>query len=100
MNFLEFEDAGRKMTCRSASSPATPGTMWWWIDISGESQRYTAFRTDPSDTPENLKPRVIAFYEQLLADRARPREFRQPWGRGGAAAKPQPTTAPEDPGVA
>ena len=94
MTFMEFEDGGRTMTCRRASSPATPGTMWWWIDISGESQRYTAFRAERGDTAENLKPRVIAFYAKLLADRARPREFHQPWKRPAQApaadAAPQP----------
>jgi hypothetical protein len=83
MDFLEFEDNGRKLTCRSASSPATPGTSWWWLDVTGESQRYAAFRTDPSDTPENLRTRMIAHYAQLLVDRARPREIRPRWSRPG-----------------
>jgi hypothetical protein len=64
----------------AASSPATPGTNWWWVSITGESQRYAAFRTSPDDTPATLKPRVVAYYEQLLADRARPREIRTGWG--------------------
>lgn len=85
MDFMEFEDNGRTLTCRSASSPATPGTTWWWLAVSGESQRYAAFRTETGDTPENLRPRLVAYYEQLLADRARPREFRPHWsGRAGA----------------
>jgi hypothetical protein len=88
MDFLEFEDGGRTLTCRSASSPATPGTTWWWLDVTGESQRYAAFRTDPGDTPENLKPRILASYAQLLADRARPREVRARWSRPAQAAKP------------
>jgi hypothetical protein len=36
------------------SSPATPGTNWWWLEVTGENQRYAAFRTEPTDTPENL----------------------------------------------
>jgi hypothetical protein len=87
MDFLEFEDDGRTLTCRSGSSPATPGTTWWWLDVTGETQRYAAFRTDPGDTPENLRPRILASYAQLLADRARPREFRPRWSRPAAAAK-------------
>jgi hypothetical protein len=86
MDFLEFENNGRTLTCRSASSPATPGTTWWWLDVTGESQRYAAFRTAPDDTPENLRPRILASYEQLLIDRARPREFKPRWSR--PAAKP------------
>jgi hypothetical protein len=88
MNFLEFEDDGRKITCRSASSPATPGTTWWWLDVSGETQRYATFRTEPTDTPENLRPRILAFYAQMLIDRARPREFRPRWGRPARPADP------------
>lgn len=95
MNFLQFEDSGRTLTCRSASSPATPGTNWWWMDVSGESQRWAAFRTESSDTPENLRPRIVAYYEQLLADRARPREVRPHWSQRGAAAKRAGETAEE-----
>jgi hypothetical protein len=81
MDFVEFQDGDRTFTCRAASSPATPGTLWWWISITGESQRYAAFRTEADDTSPNLRPRVLAYYAQLLADRARPREIRAPWGR-------------------
>ena len=87
MNFLQFEDGGRTLTCRSASSPATPGTNWWWMDVSGESQRWAAFRTESNDTPENLQPRIAAYYQQLLADRARPRELRPHWSQRAAARK-------------
>jgi hypothetical protein len=80
MDFMQFEDNGRTLTCQSASSPATPGTNWWWLEVSGESQRYAAFRTEPGDTLENLRPRIVAYYLQMLADRARPREFRPRWG--------------------
>ena len=86
MDFLEFEDDGRKLTCRSESSPATPGTTWWWLDVTGESQRWAAFRTEPGDTPENLRPRILAAYAQLLADRARPREIRSRWTRKAPGA--------------
>jgi hypothetical protein len=78
---LAFQDDGRTFTCHAASSPATPGTMWWWVSISGETQRYAAFRTEAGDNPTSLKRRVIAYYAQLLADRARPREIRTSWGR-------------------
>ena len=86
MDFLEFENGGRTLTCRSASSPGTPGTMWWWIDVTGESQRYATFRTSPSDRPENLKPRIVAAYQKVLDDRARPREVRPRWVKPAAPA--------------
>jgi len=94
MDFVEFEDNGRTLTCRSASSPATPGTDWWWVAVTGESQRYAAFRTDPGDTPENLRPRIVAYYEQLLVERARPREVRARWGQRPGEKKAEPQGEP------
>ena len=94
MNFMQFENDGRTLTCRSASSPATPGTTWWWLEVTGESQRYAAFRTETTDTPENLRPRIVAHYEHLLAERARPATFRPRWSRPAVAAAP---AAPADP---
>jgi len=91
MDFLQFEDDGRTLTCRSATSPATPGTTWWWLEVTGENQRYAAFRTEPTDTPENLRPRIAAHYANLLAERARPRVFRQHWTGRPKATPPQNT---------
>ena len=81
MDALQFSDGERTFTCTSASSPATPGTLWWWVSISGEAQRYAAFRAELGDTPRSLRPRVLGFYEKLLADRARPRMVPQRWGQ-------------------
>jgi hypothetical protein len=92
MKGMQFEDVGHTFVCEPASSPATPGTLWWWVTISGESQRYAAFRVEPNDTPASLRPRVLAYYAQLLADRARPRLTRPSWAErksanaGGGAA--------------
>jgi hypothetical protein len=93
MEFMEFESEGRTLTCRSASSPATPGMNWWFYAVTGESQRYAAFRTEPSDTPENLRPRILAAYAKVLADRARPQEFRPRWSRPAPAAEAAPPPA-------
>ena len=86
MESVQFENDGHVFTCRTGPSPATPGTDWWWMQVAGESQRYAAFRTAPGDNEKNLQPRIIAYYAQLLADRARPREFRPAW------TKPAPKT--------
>lgn len=76
MDFMEFKDGERTFSCRRASSPATPDTLWWWLAITTETQRFAAFRAEPTDTAANLRPRIEAYYAKLLADRARPREFR------------------------
>jgi hypothetical protein len=86
MEFMEFEHEGRKLICRSEASPATPGTNWWFYSVTGESQRYAGFRTQPGDTPENVRPRIVAAYAKVLADRARPQEFRPRWSRPAPAA--------------
>lgn len=81
MKLMEFKDGDRTFVCRAESSPATPGTLWWWVSISGESSRYAAFRTASSDTEEELRPRILAYYAQLLADRERPAMVRQHWAQ-------------------
>ena len=89
MEAVEFQDDGRTFTCEAGSSPATPGTNWWWVSISGEAQRYAAFRTQPGDTPASLRPRVLAYYAQLLADRARPRATHSSWSQRRNVARPE-----------
>ena len=79
MDFVEFLDDERTFTCRAASSPATPGVVWWWMSVTGESQRYAAFRANSSDTQANLRPRILEYYAQLLAGRARVPEVRSHW---------------------
>ncbi len=87
LDLVEFQDGERTFTCRAESSPATPGTLWWWISVTGENQRYAAFRAEVDDTAPTLRPRVLAYYEQLLADRARPREIRSHWSQRRPAQK-------------
>jgi hypothetical protein len=88
MGRFEFVEDGRTFTCERDSSPATPGTQWWWLRVSGDSLRYAAFTSKPSDTQAQVKPRMIAYYTQILADRARPPAPRSPWGRRPAAPAP------------
>lgn len=87
MNALEFQDGDRTFTCHAATSPATPGIAWWWVSITGESQRYAAFRTQEDDTPPNLRSRILAYYAELVAIRARPRENGSHWAQRRAAPK-------------
>jgi hypothetical protein len=90
MNQLSFESEGRTFTCEAASSQATPDTIWWWVSVSGDSMRYAAFHKAKGDTAANVKSRVIAYYEKVLADRARPPLPRPQWGRPpGSTNKPK-----------
>lgn len=100
MNGLQFQDGDRTFTCQAASSPATPGTLWWWVSITGESQRYAAFRTQEDDEPDTLRPRILAYYAQLIADRERPREIRSHWTHrrpAQKAAEPVPGASGDTP---
>jgi hypothetical protein len=94
MKLMEFTDGDRTFVCRAESSPATPGTLWWWMSVTGESARYAAFRAESGDTERELRPRILAYYAQLLADRARPALFKMHWAQRRAA-----TNAPETGGA-
>jgi hypothetical protein len=85
---VQFDENGRTFTCIAASSPATPGTNWWWVSISDEKQRYGAFRTSDDDTESGLRHRVLAYYAQLIADRERAPIFKPHWAQRRAVAKP------------
>jgi hypothetical protein len=90
MERMDFTDGDRTFTCRAEGSAATPGTLWWWVSITGESSRYAAFRAEAGDTALALRPRVVAYYEELLAVRARPVVTRAHWSqrrRAESAAK-------------
>ena len=93
---FEFADGDRVFTCERGSSPATPGTQWWWVKVTGDGQRYAAFPSKAGDSRANVEPRILAYYTQLLADRARPPAPRPGWGgrRPGAPNASATTAAP------
>jgi len=97
MNAVQFDDVGRTFTCEPGPSPATPGVLWWWITVSGETNRYAAFRVEPTDTPVSLKPRVLTYYAQLLADRARPPITRPAWTQRKGVKPAESPPAASDP---
>ena len=85
MGRFEFVEDGRTFSCERETSPATPGTQWWWLRVSGDTLRYAAFVARPGDTQATVKPRMVAYYVQILADRARPPAPRSAWGRRPSA---------------
>lgn len=82
-----FVDAGRTFTCRVETARAPRVDAWWWFEVSTERHaRHAPFRATPGDTPDDVRARVVAYYDDLLARRAAPS---QPyWQR-----RPTPTTA-------
>jgi len=101
MKALEFQEGDRTFTCKAESSPATPDTLWWWVSITGESQRYAAFRTQEGDAPQNLRPRIVAYYSRMVAERERPRDIPTHWGKRRTTTEPgaagSPGESPERP---
>ncbi|HVD60497.1 MAG TPA: hypothetical protein VNC11_06460 [Gemmatimonadaceae bacterium] len=93
MDGMQFSSDGLTYTCQPESSIATPDVVWWWVTVSGDVQRYAAFRTEKGETQASLKPRVIKYYAEVLAIRARPRITRPPWN----APRPKPAEAAATP---
>ena len=80
-----FVDADRTFTC-SVEPLRRGGTdTWWWFEVSTEKhQRRAPFRAEPTDTQADVRRRVVAYYDELLARRAAPPAPR--WGRRPGAA--------------
>jgi hypothetical protein len=93
---FEFVDAGRRFTCcvEVRSSGASEG--WWWFRVAPDArgQRYAPFRAAPDDTREDVRARIVAYYDDLQARLAAPATNRY-WGRrsGGARGTPAPRAA-------
>ena len=86
-----FVDAGRTFTCHVESPHRALAGEWWWFEVSSElHQRFAPFRAVPDDTPEAVRQRVVAYYEDLLARRAEPAGRR--WQRGRAFSSSSTTT--------
>ena len=96
MGPFEFTQSDRVFKCERGPSPATPGIQWWWVKVSNDNNRYAAFHSKPGDSRSNLEPRIVAYYDQLLADRARPPAPRVGWGRKPAAAATPGAAPPAD----
>ena len=90
MDGMQFSSDGLTYTCQREPSIATPDVTWWWVTVSGDAQRYAAFRSEKGETQATLKPRVIKYYAEVLATAARPRITRPPWN----APRPKTEGAP------
>lgn len=97
---FEFVNEGRTFFC-CIEAPRHAGMQpWWWFRLDGEpTTRYAPFEHSPNDTEVSVKRRVIAYYAELLAIKARPVHQRQPWNRPGSFQKPahvEPAAAPKE----
>ena len=83
-----FEHEGRTFTCCvEASSARGP---WWWFAVSTEAhQRHAPFPALASDSEADVRERMIAYHDALVARRNAPHVSRwqgRPVGRTATAA--------------
>ena len=96
---FEFVDSGRKFYCSVEVPSRTGMTPWWWFRVdNGETARHAPFEASSSDTPQSVQTRIVAYYEQLLAIRARPAYQKPAWKKPERPAVAAETTpAPVSP---
>ncbi len=100
MKEFEFEDAGRTFSCGVEKRSTAHPEFWWWFTVSNDTRnRYAPFRAESPDTNANVKSRILAYHEELLAGRARPRttswQRQRPAGAVAAAPAAEAIAAPE-----
>ena len=82
---FDFVDGGRTYACRVEAARGGRADAWWWVEVSGDQARYAPFRAAIHDTPDSVRSRVLAFYEDRIARRG------LPWqDRGGDTTPPAP----------
>ena len=89
---FEFQNEGLTFTC-TVEAPLHAGMPpWWWFRVdTGESTRYAPFEALPTDTKKSVQPRIVAYYEEVLAIKARPVHQRPMWRKPGTVVPPAAT---------
>lgn len=83
-----FIDGDRTFLCRVEGPRTVRGDAWWWFEVSTERHtRHAPFRAVVGDVPQDVARRMIAYYDDLLARRAAPVQYR-PSRRPTPAATP------------
>lgn len=85
---FQFTDEGRTYTCRVEEPRGGRTEAWWWFGVSGDAHRYAPFQAVESDTEDDIRTRVKAYYQDLLVRRAMPAQPRSHWARRTPAASP------------
>ena len=88
-----FEDAGRTFNARVEPLRPSGSDAWWWFDVSVEQhQRHAPFRAEPNDSLDEVRARIVRYYDELLARRAEPAPSR--WNRRPSTPGTPAVTAP------
>ena len=77
---FEFEDQGHRFFCATEAPRHVGCQTWWWFTLDNDkTTRYAPFEERADDTQESVQERVIAYYAELLAIKARPPRDRTFW---------------------
>ena len=86
---FEFVDAGRTFFCTIETPMHAGMPSWWWFRLdTSDTTRYAPFPALPTDTPESVKKRIIDYYAEVLAIKARPVKPRPTWHKPARVAPP------------
>jgi len=86
---FEFEDAGRKFYCVVEAPYHAGMPPWWWFRLETEgTTRYAPFAASPKDTKQSVQERIVAYYAEVLAIKARPVHQRPVWQKPARPAAP------------
>jgi hypothetical protein len=84
---FEFENQGHRFSCATEAPRHVGLQSWWWFTLDDEkTTRYAPFEASADDTEESVQERIIVYYAELLAIRARPPRDRNFWRK---PAQPQ-----------
>ena len=92
-----FVAGGRTYACAVETARTGGRGPWWWFTVSGEAHaRHAPFRASDDDSADDVRARIVAYYETLLERRAAPAQG--PWHsrnrtRPAAAAPAAPADA-------
>ena len=90
-----FEDAGRTFNARVEPLRPSGTDAWWWFDVSTEQhQRHAPFRAEPGDSLDDVRARIVRYYDELLARRAEPAPSR--WNRRPSSPGTPAVAAPAE----
>jgi hypothetical protein len=86
---FEFTDTGTTFSCTIEAPRHAGMPQWWWFSVDKESTtRYAPFAALPDDTKKSVRDRIVAYYAELLAIKARPVHQRPAWTRPERPATP------------
>ncbi len=84
---FQFEEDGNTFYC-SVEEPRHAGSAaWWWFRLeTGGTTRYAPFEAATSDTKKSVQKRILSYYAELLAIKARPVNPKPFWKKPEPAA--------------